>query len=129
MMKYLDRDDISQADRERKDAIIAIFDELKKKKKNVDTVDLMVQINGILSDYIQVDSHVGDDKQAKRFDISKIDFDLLRREFAKVKQKNLVLKDLDELFQIRIDAMLKENPTRVDYYERYQKIIEEYNQE
>jgi type I restriction enzyme R subunit len=129
MMKYLDRDDISQADRERKDAIIAIFDELKKKKKHVDTVDLMVQINGILSDYIQVDSHVGDDKQAKRFDISKIDFDLLRREFAKVKQKNLVLKDLDELIQVRIDAMLKENPSRVDYYERYQKIIEEYNQE
>ena len=129
MMKYLDRDDISQADRERKDAIIAIFDELKKKKKHVDTVDLMVQINGILSDYIQVDSHVGDDKQAKRFDISKIDFDLLRREFAKFKQKNLVLKDLDELIQVRIDAMLKENPSRVDYYERYQKIIEEYNQE
>lgn len=129
MMKYLDRDDISQADRERKDAIIAIFDELKKKKKHVDTVDLMVQINGILSDYIQVDSHVGEDKQAKRFDISKIDFDLLRREFAKVKQKNLVLKDLDELIQVRIDAMLKENPSRVDYYERYQKIIEEYNQE
>lgn len=25
--------------------------------------------------------------------------------------------------------MLKENPSRVDYYERYQKIIEEYNQE
>lgn len=129
MMKYLDRDDISQADRERKDAIIAIFDELKKKKKHVDTVDLMVQINGILSDYIEIDTHAVEDKQAKRFDISKIDFDLLRREFAKVKQKNLVLKDLDELIQIRIDAMLKENPTRADYYERYQKIIEEYNQE
>ena len=129
MMKYLDRDDISEADRERKDAIIAIFDELKKKKKHVDTVDLMVQINGILSDYIEIDTHAVEDKQAKRFDISKIDFDLLRREFAKVKQKNLVLKDLDELIQIRIDAMLKENPSRVDYYERYQKIIEEYNQE
>ena len=35
MMKYLDRDDISKADRERKDAIIAIVDELKKKKKHV----------------------------------------------------------------------------------------------
>ena len=129
MMKYLDRDDISQADRERKDAIIAIFDELKKKRKHVDTVDLMVQINGILSDYIEIDTHAVEDKQAKRFDISKIDFDLLRREFTKVKQKNLVLKDLDELIQIRIDGMLKENPSRVDYYERYQKIIEEYNQE
>ncbi|MCB9293172.1 MAG: hypothetical protein H6559_08645 [Lewinellaceae bacterium] len=24
--------------------------------------------------------------------------------------------------------MLDQNPTRIDYYERYQKIIEEYNQ-
>lgn len=129
MMKYLDRDDISQADRERKDAIIAIFDVLKKKKKHVDTVDLMVQINGILGDYITIETTVETDEKSKRFDISKIDFDLLRREFSKVKQKNLMLKDLDELIQIRIDGMLKENPTRVDYYERYQKIIEEYNQE
>ena len=30
-MKYLDRNDISQSDRERKDTIIAIADELKKK--------------------------------------------------------------------------------------------------
>lgn len=41
-MKYIDRDDVFKADRERKDAIIAIFDELKKKKKHVDNTDLMV---------------------------------------------------------------------------------------
>ena len=52
MMKYLDRNDISNDDKKKKDAVIAIFDELKKKKKYIDTVDLMVQINGILSDYI-----------------------------------------------------------------------------
>lgn len=46
-MKYLDRNDISQSDRERKDAIIAIADELKK--KHVDIVDIMVQINENLS--------------------------------------------------------------------------------
>ncbi|MDE6052989.1 MAG: type I restriction endonuclease subunit R, partial [Lachnospiraceae bacterium] len=40
--KYLDRNDISDCDRQKKDAIIAICDDLKKKKKHVDTVDLMV---------------------------------------------------------------------------------------
>ena len=129
MMKYLDRNDISQADRERKDAVIAIFDELKKKKKHVDTVDLMVQINGILGDYILIEQTTKDNDFAKRFDISKIDFDLLRREFAKAQKKNLLIKDLDELIQVRLEGMMKENPKRVDYYERYQKIIEEYNKE
>lgn len=129
MMKYLDRDDISKADRERKDAIIAIVDELKKKKKHVDNTDLMVQINGILGDYIMIERAADDRGFAKRFDISKIDFDLLRREFAKVKKKNLAFMDLDELIQVRLDAMIRENPRRVDYYIRYQQIIEEYNSE
>ena len=129
MFKYLDRNDIAAADRERKDAIIAIFDELKKKKKHVDTVDLMVQINGILGEYILIEQTPSDRSIAKRFDISKIDFDLLRKEFAKAHKKNLLITDLDELIQSRLDSMLKENPKRVDYYERYQKIIEEYNRE
>ena len=129
MFKYLDRNDISVADRERKDAIVAIFDELKKKKKHIDTVDLMVQINGILGEYIVIEKNSVDRIIAKRFDISKIDFDLLRKEFAKAHKKNLLIMDLDELIQSRLDSMLKENPKRVDYYERYQKIIEEYNRE
>ena len=129
MMKYLDRDDISRADRERKDAVIAIFDELKKKRKHIDNTDLMVQINGILGDYIMIERTPDDHEIDKRFDISKIDFDLLRREFSKIKKKNLAFMDLDELIQVRLDAMLKENPHRVDYYVRYQQIIEEYNSE
>jgi len=36
-------------------------------------------------------------EEQRRFDISAIDFDLLRREFAKVKKKNLGMKDLEEL--------------------------------
>lgn len=129
IMKYLDRKDISDSDKKRKEAVIAILDELKKKKKHIDTVDLMVQINGVLSDYILIERVSGSQSMAKRFDISKIDFDLLRREFAKAKRKNLMMTELEELIQTRLDEMLKVNPRRVDYYERYQKIIEEYNKE
>lgn len=129
IMKYLDRKDISDSDKKRKEAVIAILDELKKNKKHIDTVDLMVQINGVLSDYILIERVSGSQSMAKRFDISKIDFDLLRREFAKAKRKNLMMTELEELIQTRLDEMLKVNPRRVDYYERYQKIIEEYNKE
>lgn len=129
LMKYLDRNDISVTERERKDVIIAICDELKKKKKHVDTVDLMVQINGILGEYILTEQTSKDNDFEKRFDISKIDFGLLRKEFAKVQKKNLLVMDLDELIQIRLDNVLKENTKCVDCYERYQQIIEEYNKE
>ncbi|MEG1870823.1 MAG: hypothetical protein RR192_02365 [Peptostreptococcaceae bacterium] len=41
----------------------------------------------------------------------------------------MMMKDLDELIQQRLVQMLANNPLRINYYERYQKIIEEYNSE
>lgn len=128
-VKYLDRNDIDSEMKKKKDAVIAIYDELKKQRKHIDTTDFMVQINSILADYVIVEKCPASKQESKRFDISQIDFDMLRKEFAKVNQKNLMLKDLDELIQIRIDSMLKNNPSRIDYYERYMKIIEAYNKE
>jgi len=129
IVKYLNRNEISDEQWAYKEAVIAVFDELKKKRKHVDNVDLMVQINGIIGDYIFVEKQEADSNLSKRFDISKIDFDLLKREFAKAKKKNLVIMDLDELIQERLDAMLRRNPGRINYYERYQQIITEYNSE
>lgn len=65
----------------------------------------------------------------RQFDISAIDFDLLRKEFAKSKHQNLALKDIDELIKQRIEAMLRNNPNRINFYEEYQRIIQEYNAE
>lgn len=56
--------------------------------------------------------------ESKKFDISKIDFDLLRREFERVRNKNLLLKDLQILVEQRLAQMLKNNPLRIDYYQR-----------
>lgn len=53
----------------------------------------------------------------------------MRAEFARAKQGNLVLKVLEDLIQERLEKMVTSNPGRIDYYERYQKIIEEYNSE
>ena len=53
----------------------------------------------------------------------------MRREFAKSREKNLLLKDVQELLQERIAKMLAQNPSRINFYEKYQEIIHEYNQE
>ncbi|SET20424.1 type I restriction endonuclease subunit R [[Clostridium] polysaccharolyticum] len=130
LMKYTDRDDITGHTRKQYEAISAIYAELQKKRKHINTTDLMIQINGIISSHVQIESTpMMVREQPRRFDISAIDFDLLRREFAKVKTKNLVLKDLEEVIQQRLEAMLFTNPDRINYYERYQKIITDYNAE
>ncbi len=130
LMKYIDRDDITDHTRREYEAIAAIYAELQKKRKHVNTTDLMVQINTIISSYIEIQhTPMMIREEPRRFDISAIDFDSLHREFAKVKKKNLVLKDLEELIQMKLDKMLFANPERINYYERYQQIIDDYNRE
>ena len=129
LMKYANREDVTGTTRKEYEAIAAIFAELQKKRKHVDTTDLMVEINAIINEYVQIEAPKPDTAPARQFDISSIDFDLLRREFARLKKKNLVLKDLEELIQQKLDRMLFCNPNRINYYEKYQQIITEYNSE
>ncbi len=130
LWKYLDREDIITEMKRHKDAIEAIYKELLKKRKHADITDLSVAINDIVNEHLQIDADMVAEPDAnRRFDISGIDFDLLRREFAKSKEKNLILKDIQELLQERIAQMLAQNPSRINFYEKYQEIIREYNQE
>ena len=39
-------------------------------------------------------------------------------------KKNLMLKDLDELVQTRLNTLLRKNPGRVNFYNKYKEIID-----
>lgn len=130
LMKYIDRADITEHTRKQYEAIAAIYAELQKKRKHVNTTNLMIEINSIISSYIEIQHMpITSNQETRRFDISAIDFGLLRTEFAKVKRKNLVMRDLEEIIQQKLDRMLFTNPERINYYERYQQIIMGYNAE
>ena len=129
LMKYVDRQDITSENRKEYEALVAIFHQLQKKRKNASNTDLMVEINHIISEYVEVDVPQEGLVPSRRFDISKIDFALLQKEFARTKKRNLMLKDLDDLIQERLNKLLFSNSQRINYYERYQKIIEDYNSE
>lgn len=128
LIKFICKDDMDPEVFKEKDAIEAISKELQKMRKHVDNTSLMVEINSIISDYVTVEED-NDNHVSRQFDISKIDFDILRKEFAKAQRKHLMLKDLDELVQTRLDSLLKENPGRVNFYDRYKEIIDAYNSE
>ena len=130
LMKYADRDDVTGHMRRQCEAIAAIYGMLQKKRKHTDTTDLMVEINAIINDYVEIEPQQPNAITAPpRFDISAIDFDLLRREFAKTRRKNLLMRDLDEAIRRQLDKMVFANPKRIDYYERYREIIQSYNGE
>ena len=130
LMKYMDRDDVTGHMRRQCEAIAAIYGMLQKKRKHTDTTGLMVEINAIINDYVEIEPQQPNAITAPpRFDISAIDFDLLRREFAKTRRKNLLMRDLDEAIRRQLDKMVFANPKRIDYYERYREIIQSYNGE
>lgn len=89
LWKFLDRDDITQEMKQSKDALEAIYKELQKKRKHADITNLSVAINAIVDEHLELDADniVAESGSNRRFDISKIDFDLLRREFAKRKKR------------------------------------------
>jgi type I restriction enzyme R subunit len=129
LVKYVNRNELTKETLGQKDALLEIDKELRNKRRHADNTDLMVEINQIVNEFVTVEIQSDGIIESKQFDISQINFDLLRREFQRVKRKHLILKDLDDLVQDRLDKMMFENPNRTDFYTRYQNIISEYNQE
>ncbi len=129
LIRYTNQDDISAENKAKCNAIDAVARNMRTKYKHVPNVDLYVQLNNIINDYVQIDVDERGLKDSKQFDISKIDFDLLRREFAKAKRQNLLLRDLNSIIKSRLQDMLAKNAMRINFYERYQEIIEAYNSE
>lgn len=130
LMKYLDRNDVTVATKKECEAIVAILSELQKKCKHANNTDLMVAINKIISDYVEVRlSPKSYGENASRLDMSSINFDLLRKEFAKAHNKNLLKKDLEDVIKQKLDSMLFSNHNRINYYEHYQQVITDYNNE
>jgi len=130
MFKYVGQGEVSDETFHYKNAISAVYDQMQEKRIHADNSALMAHINQIVSEYISVNRNESEGLvESKKFDISKIDFDRLRREFERVQNKNLLLKDLQTLVEQRLARMLKNNPLRIDYYQRYQEIVDEYNQD
>lgn len=127
LFKFAGKGDVSGANWARRDAIDAIYKLLTKRRDIADTSDIMVQLQQIIDEHIDV--RTGDDKGDRRFDISRINFELLRREFEKTRQKNLLVGDLRKVIEKRLEKALRDNPARADFYKRYQQIIDEYNKE
>ena len=70
-----------------------------------------------------------DQEDSKQFDISKIDFDKLRKEFEKHPKKKTLTQELKIVIEKRLLKLLQRNPMRADFQKHYEEIIEAYNRE
>ncbi|MHB0926084.1 MAG: type I restriction endonuclease subunit R [Gallionellaceae bacterium] len=109
-------------------AITAIYNLLQKPKPKVDIAAIMQEIRGVIDTSLEL-APKGIGQSSKQYDLSGIDFERLRVEFAKSPYKETAVLTLQERIQARLERMLMQNPTRIDLYQRYQEIIAEYNRD
>lgn len=66
-------------------------------------------------------------KPAPVMDLSKIDFEALKKRFKESPQKNTDLEALKAAIRAQLEKLIRLNKTRADFREKFEKLIESYN--
>ncbi len=115
---------------ERHDNIEAIYKKLTERRDTADVTELLKELHRIVNEAIRTQAPGDDQAEGLTFDLSLIDMEKLRDEFAKkVRHKATALKDIREIIEQRLAEMLALNPLRMDYQQKYEQIVADYNRE
>lgn len=115
---------------ERHDNLEAIYKKLTERRDTADVTELLKALHRIVNEAIRTRAPDQVFEESRLYDLSQIDLEKLRDEFAKkVKRKATALQNIRDLVEQKLAEMLAHNPQRMDYYKRYQEIIADYNRE
>ena len=115
---------------ERHDNIEAIYKKLSERRDTADVSELLKVLHRIVNTAIASHGEGGDQASGLTVDLSQINMEKLRDEFAKkVKRKATVIEDIRRIVEEKLAQMLARNPLRMNYEKKYQEIIAAYNQD
>ncbi len=115
---------------ERHDNIEAIYKKLTERRDTADVTELLKELHRIVNDAIRTHAPGDDQADGLTFDLSKIDLEKLRDEFAKkVRHKATVLQDIRDIVEQKLADMLARNASRMNYQLKYEEIVAGYNSE
>lgn len=115
---------------ERHDNIEAIYKKLTERRDTADVTELLKELHRIVNEAIRTQAPGEDQAEGLTFDLSQIDLEKLRDEFAKkVRRKATALQDIRDIVEQKLAEMLARNPMRMDYQRKYDEIIAGYNRE
>ncbi len=90
-----------------------------------DISEIKAEIGEILDDAMDILDYVIPDSELL-IDLSQINFDSLKQEFQQGR-KNTIAEKLKNGISSKLSQMLRLNTTRMNYYQRFQKMINDYN--
>ena len=107
-----------------------IRDRILNLRERPDLSDVENKIEEILDESIATEGYIIraglPDQKAHLFDLSKIDFEALAKKMKANKKRTLVKQLADEI-EAEIERMLQLNRTRINYYDEFKRLIDEYN--
>jgi type I restriction enzyme R subunit len=109
-------------------AINYIYKSLQEDRQAADISGIMRELHTVIDQAIVPRGNAGE-TPGKQFDISAIDFDRLRAEFAKRPSKRTDTLNLMDAIERRLERLLRENPTRTNFQLHYEEIVAAYNSE
>jgi len=105
-------------------AIEAIYNGLNQKTVEADITEVMKRLQELVGNSIKINT---DSKHNDVYiDLSSLDFDKLKKAFEK-RTANKIMYDLQQAVDAQLKRMMAQNPLRLEFYEKYQEIIKEYN--
>ncbi len=111
-----------------RDAIDILYKSLQQDREQADISDIIRKLHGVVDGAIVVRETRGTGKDSP-YDISRIDFDRLKREFERSPAKRTAVLALKEAVEQKLRRLLAQNPLRTDFQMHYEEIVAEYNRE
>jgi type I restriction enzyme, R subunit len=112
-------------------SFIALYQELVKEIKSLDPEadisSVMKDIQGVLDKSIASKGYIiRESSKQEKIDLSAINFDALRKQFEK-KKSNVDIERLKNLLSFKLKEMVHLNNSRIDFQERFQSLVDDYN--
>ena len=115
--------------REECKAVEIVYRSLMQGRDDADISDIMRELHAVVD--AAIEPVIGGDlaDESRPYDISKIDFDRLRQEFARSKSKRTAVLSVKEEVERKLARMLARNPARIDFQRHFERIVSDYNAE
>jgi type I restriction enzyme R subunit len=110
------------------DAVNIVYKSLQSDREKADISAIIRDLHTIVDEAVTVEESAIADGRVP-YDISQIDFDRLRQEFAKSAEKNSTVQNLKAAVEQKLERMMQQNPLRTDFQQHYEQIVQAYNRE
>ena len=107
--------------------IRVVMDRIAATGERPDVSGVMAQIEQLLDESVAANAYlIGSEERKSLVDLSQVDWDAVKEMFQSGHQRTAAQK-LRSMLAARITNLTRLNPTRVDLYERFQQLLEDYN--